>query len=205
MKEMWNDRYGASSYAYGKEPNQFFEQTLTQHSLSGTILLPAEGEGRNAVYAAKFGLRVTAFDISEAGKIKAMALAAANNVTINYEVGDFLKMDFEPASFDSIALIYAHFPPSILSIYHQRLVELLKPNGLLFLEGFSTENLSYRAANPQIGGPDKIEMLFSVEGIKKEFPTLEIVQLAEVEVTLNEGLYHIGKGKVIRYIGRKKS
>ena len=114
-------------------------------------------------------------------------------------------MNFERSSFDSTALIYAHFPPALLSIYHQRIVALLKPNGLILLEGFSTNNLPYREANPKIGGPDKIEMLFSVEKIKNEFPTLEILQLEEVEVELNEGLYHQGKGKVIRFVGRKKA
>ncbi len=205
MKEMWNERYGAESYAYGTEPNTFFAETLANYKLAGNLLLPAEGEGRNAVFAAKKGLSVTAFDISEAGKTKALALASANNVSITYEVGDFLKMDFTTSSFDSGALIYAHFPPSLLSIYHQRIVELLKPNGILILEGFSTNNLPYREANPKIGGPDKIEMLFSVEKIKNEFPNLEILQLEEVEVELNEGLYHQGKGKVIRFVGRKKA
>jgi len=205
MQEMWNERYGAESYAYGTEPNTFFAESFSWLKDAKNILLAAEGEGRNAVYAAKNGLRVSAFDISEAGKTKAYALAAANSVSIDYEVGDFLKMDFEPSTFDAAGLIYAHFSPPILSIYHQRIVELLKPNGLLILEGFSTNNLPYREANPKIGGPDKIEMLFSIERIKKEFPTLEILQLEEVEVELNEGLYHQGKGKVIRFIGRKKA
>jgi hypothetical protein len=35
------------------------------------MLLPLEGEGRNAFYAAKTGLEVTAFDISREGKNKA--------------------------------------------------------------------------------------------------------------------------------------
>lgn len=205
MKEMWNARYGAKDYAYGTEPNTFFAETLVNYQLTGKLLLPAEGEGRNAVFAAKNGMSVSAFDISEEGKKKALALAAANNVSIDYEVGDFLKMDFTTSSFDSAALIYAHFPPPILSIYHQRIVEILKPNGLIILEGFSTNNLPYREANPKIGGPDKIEMLFSIEKIKNEFPNLEILQLEEVEVNLNEGLYHQGKGKVIRFIGRKKA
>ncbi len=204
MKEMWNERYGAESYAYGTEPNVFFAETLVNFQLTGKLLLPAEGEGRNAIFAAKNGLNVTAFDISEAGKTKALALASENNVSITYEVGDFLKMDFERSSFDSAALIYAHFPPPLLSVYHQRIVELLKPNGLIILEGFSTNNLPYREANPKIGGPDKIEMLFSVEKIKSEFTSIEILQLEEVEVELNEGLYHQGKGKVIRFVGRKK-
>lgn len=53
MKEMWDKRYGNTEYAYGEEPNAFFKKTLDKLDLKGSILLPAEGEGRNAVYAAK--------------------------------------------------------------------------------------------------------------------------------------------------------
>ena len=59
-------------YAYGITPNVFFKETIENYDLKGEILLPAEGEGRNAVYAAKNGLKVTAFDISREGKNKAL-------------------------------------------------------------------------------------------------------------------------------------
>ena len=204
MKEMWDNRYSATDFAYGKEPNEFFRESLTSYNLSGKLLLPAEGEGRNAVYAAKQGLQVTAFDISEEGKNKAFQLASAEGVTIDYQIGDFLSMDFIENSFDAAALIYAHFPPSILSVYHQRIGELIKPNGIVMLEGFSTNNLPLREKNPEIGGPNKLEFLFTTESIKKDFPQFETLQLEEKEVELNEGIYHKGMGKVIRFVGKKK-
>ena len=76
MKEMWNNRYGAEGYAYGTEPNVFFQQALTKYKPSGSMLLPCEGEGRNAVFAASTGLEITAFDLSKEGKNKAEKLAA---------------------------------------------------------------------------------------------------------------------------------
>ncbi|MDA0985112.1 MAG: hypothetical protein O3C56_04825 [Bacteroidetes bacterium] len=54
MKDFWNERYASTEYVYGKEPNQYFKQILCSLS-PGKILLPAEGEGRNAVYAASLG------------------------------------------------------------------------------------------------------------------------------------------------------
>ena len=204
MKEMWNNRYSARDFAYGKKPNEFFKESITKYNLSGKLFLPAEGEGRNAVYAAKKGLQVTAFDISEEGKKKALQLASAEDVTIDYKVGDFLSMDFNENSFDAAALIYAHFPPAILSIYHQRIGELIKPGGLLILEGFSTNNLPLREKNPEIGGPNKLEMLFTTKNIQKDFPQFQILELEEKEVKLNEGIYHRGIGKVIRFVGEKK-
>ena len=63
MKDFWNERYGAPEYAYGTEPNVFFKQELDGLK-PGRLLLPAEGEGRNGVYAAEKGWSVSAYDWS---------------------------------------------------------------------------------------------------------------------------------------------
>jgi hypothetical protein len=60
MKPFWNERYAQSDYVYGEEPNRFFKKMLDSPELSGlsgkSMLLPCEGEGRNAVYAASFAV-----------------------------------------------------------------------------------------------------------------------------------------------------
>lgn len=203
MKEMWNERYSSEEYAYGKEPNAFFKTSLEKYNPKGSILLPAEGEGRNAVYAAKKGLEVIAFDISEEGKSKALQLAQAENVSIRYEVGNFIEMDMSENSIDVAALIYAHFPPNILSDYHKKIASLIKPKGLIILEGFSKNNLSLRKKDPRVGGPNNIDMLFSIESINNDFPNFEIIELEENEIDLQEGLHHNGIAKVIRFVGKK--
>ena len=55
MKDMWEERYAADEYAYGEEPNAFFKACLDGLPAPGRLLLPGEGEGRNAVYAARQG------------------------------------------------------------------------------------------------------------------------------------------------------
>jgi len=203
MKEMWNNRYANEEYAYGTAPNQFFQETLDKYNIAGKILLPAEGEGRNAIYAAKNDLEVFAFDISIEGKNKALKLAEKENVAINYEVGDFFDLQLTKEKFDVVALIFAHFPPNIRSRYHHKIAELIKPNGYLILEGFSKNHLELQKINPNAGGPKNIDMLFSVDAIKKEFPDFEIILLEEKVVELNEGRFHQAKSKVIRFIGKK--
>src|SRR5574343_437589 len=135
MKEKWNERYANEAYAYGIAPNQYLVQTLSKFK-AGKVLFAAEGEGRNAVYAAKQGWDVFAFDISEEGKKKADKLASDQNVSINYQVGDYKLMGYEKNQFDAIVLIYAHFPASIKSIIHQDLLEYLKPGGVIIFEAF---------------------------------------------------------------------
>jgi len=204
MKEMWDSRYANKEYAYGIAPNNFFKAVLDQFKPNGKLLLPAEGEGRNAVFAAKMGLVVSAFDISTEGKRKALQLAEQENVSINYYVGELFDLPLINEKFDIAALIYAHFPPPLLSKYYKKVAELLNPGGLIILEGFSTGHIELRKLNPNVGGPDKAEMLFSTESIQRDFPNFEIIQLEEITVDLKEGLYHNGKGKVIRFVGKKR-
>src|SRR5678816_4533829 len=108
MKELWidrwNERYSKDEFAYGEQPNKYLREQLEKLD-GGTILFPAEGEGRNAVFAAKLGWKVSAFDISVEGKNKAFRLAETNNVTIDYQVGELQTLNYTAEQFDAIALI----------------------------------------------------------------------------------------------------
>ena len=203
MKEFWDDRYAEEGYAYGEEPNVFFKQEIDKLPI-GKLLMPAEGEGRNAVYAATLGWDVYAFDISEEGKKKADELAQKNGVTINYIVSDFDAIPYENESFDAVGLIYAHFTPDLRSDYHQKLISLLKNGGSLILEGFSKEHLHYNQKNPKVGGPRDIAMLYSLEELSSDFDHLEIHTQNETLTALDEGKYHVGQGSVVQLIGVKR-
>jgi len=198
----WNERYGQEEFAYGEEPNNYLKEQLAKLPV-GSILFPAEGEGRNAVFAAKLGWQVSAFDISQEGKNKALKLAEKNQVSIDYQVGALDVLNFEPEQFDAIALIYAHFPANIKSIYHLKFDSLLKKNGTIIFESFSKKHLGYVTANEKVGGPKDIDSLFSIEEIKLDFPNYTFVELVEKDIELNEGLYHNGIGSVIRFVGQK--
>lgn len=205
MNAFWDNRYAGKEYAYGTAPNEFFREALEKYLREGKLLLPAEGEGRNAVYAAQQGLEVVAFDTSTAGRKKAMKLARAKGVEIRYEVGDFVELPLINETYDAAALIFAHFPIDILSDYHHRIAALIKPGGLVILEGFSKKQPAYQEKNPNAGGPRNIDMLFTEDMIKADFSGFEALLLEEKEVTLYEGKYHRGKSSVIRFIGRKRN
>ena len=64
---MWDQRYSEQSYAYGTVPNTFIKAFLDTEK-PGKIVFAAEGEGRNAVYAARHGWEVEAFDLSATGR-----------------------------------------------------------------------------------------------------------------------------------------
>jgi len=201
--QRWDDRYSNEEFAYGTAPNNYLKEQIEKLK-PGSILFPAEGEGRNAVFAAKSGWKVSAFDISAEGKNKAIKLAEDNTVEIDYKVGELETLNYQPEQFDAVALIYAHFPAEIKSAIHKALDKYIRKGGTIIFEAFSKKHLEYLAINDKVGGPKDIESLFSIEEIQTDFPNYEIITLEEKEIELNEGLFHNGKGSVIRFIGTKK-
>ncbi len=203
MRDFWDERFARDEYVYGKAPNQFFEHALKELHVDGKVFLPAEGEGRNAVFAASLGLDVTAFDISEEGRKKAEKLAEENNVEITYRVGNLNQLNLSPETFDVIGLIYAHFETYIKVAYHKEFISLLKPGGFIIFEAFSKNHMKFQKINPQAGGPKNPDLLFTVDEMERLFEGMETISLVEKVIELDEGEFHKGKASVIRYIGQK--
>jgi SAM-dependent methyltransferase len=201
-KRLWDTRYGEKEYAYGKAPNEFFKEQLEKLE-PGSILMPADGEGRNGVFAAQLGWEVTSTDLSAEGKEKALQLAAERGVHIDYLVGDLDQLDLKAASFGAIGLIYAHFLAEKKSAIHKKISTYLKPGGIVIFEAFSKRHLELARNNPKVGGPKDLGMLFSEEEIRHDFENYDIQLLEEKEITVDEGIYHLGTGSVIRFVGRK--
>ena len=202
MREMWDARYGTEKYAYGEAPNDYFRAQLKNRK-TGSVLFPAEGEGRNAVHAASLGWEVSAFDYSLEGAKKAHRLARKQNVTLDYKVGDLEQHIYTKESFDSLVLIYAHFPPHQRREYHRRLSSYLKPGGTLILEGFSKNNLALSKTQKASNGPKNLKMLFSREELITDFQGYDIIEIKERIITLNEGPYHQGEASVVRLLAIK--
>jgi SAM-dependent methyltransferase len=197
MKEMWDDRYSGETYAYGTEPNAFFRKVLDTLE-PGRLLVPADGEGRNGVYAATRGWDVLAIDFSQNARRKAVELANQRKVRIHYLISDLFQYPYPHERFDAVALIFVHMPAEKRTQLHHLLLSALKPGGTLFIEAFSKKQLRYAS-----GGPRDEGLLFSSEDLKNDFEGLDIVLLSEEDVVINEGPFHQGKASVVRLIAVK--
>lgn len=200
MKEFWDERFGLKEYVYGETPNAFLQEYLDGVPAEGKALFTAEGEGRNATYAALKGWEVQAFDYSVSAKAKAEQLMAKHGVTYGYRTmsaADILEA-YPAASFDLIAVIYNHFPPAMRVPFHHALMQLLKPGGRIVMEVFNTRQIG----NPS-GGPQVAEMLYDPELLAQDFQGLEMEQLEAVDTVLHEGNYHSGAAAVTRMVARK--
>lgn len=197
MKNIWDGRYSAKEYIYGEAPNVFFKDHL-QKLKPGNIILPCEGEGRNAVYAASKGWAVNAFDASHAGKIKALQLADKKGVAIDYKIEDATTAEYPPNSADAVAFIYAHFAPDARKNIHQKAISWLKPGGRIILEAFNTQQLQNTS-----GGPKDLSLLYTEEMLQDDFKELKIEYIETIQTVLAEGKYHQGIADIIRFTGIK--
>jgi len=196
MKDKWNNRYSVPEYVYGTEPNEFFKEQLSKLP-PGRLLLPGEGEGRNAVYAAKQGWHVDAFDFSDQADRKAQNLAQQKNVNIHYTVSSYENYNYPVHYYNAAGLIYTHMPPDIRSTIHEKIICSLKPGGKLILEAFHKEQINYSS-----GGPRDIDMLYDEEDLISDFDGLNMSVLEKKKITLREGALHSGDAVVVRFVGK---
>jgi SAM-dependent methyltransferase len=192
-KEFWNNRYGQHPTVYGDEPNEFFKAQIKSVK-PGKLLLPAEGEGRNAIYAASLGWTVTAYDFSEVAKAKTLERAASLGISrIDYQVCDLGKIKLPGKEFDAVALIYVHLPMELRKHLHLQRKQSLKPGGKLIFESFSKDQLKYNT-----GGPKDSALLHSMSDIHGDFANFRIDELEEKLIELKEGPFHSGPASVVR-------
>lgn len=188
---LWNQLYQTDKYVFGKGPNHYLKEKL--RSLApGQILLPGEGEGRNAVYCAQQGWETFAFDFSETGKMKAEKLAKEVDVSIDYRVGNVSDIHYQKGQFDALALIFSHFVPEKRRAYHRQLAAYLKQDGVLILEGF---------ARPEVITTD---IRYDLHEIAEDFPDFEFSELRVKTEILHEGLVIQGPTEVLQAFGIKK-
>jgi 2-polyprenyl-3-methyl-5-hydroxy-6-metoxy-1,4-benzoquinol methylase len=195
--EYWNERYSSGDYVFGTEPNEYFK-TIIDSLPVGKILIPAAGEGRDAVYAAKLGWQVMAFDQSRVACDKALSLAKNNGVEINFVVADVEEFEMKENEYDAIAVIFFHLPTVIRSSFFNKIPKALKKNGCLIVEAFNSRQL-----NNNSGGPKDIDLFLSEKILANQFQSLNIIENREMEIKLTEGGGHYGKADVVRFFAKK--
>lgn len=196
-RSMWNARYGSDDYLYGHEPNDFVVEVFAD-AAPGDVLCVADGEGRNGVYLAGLGHRVTSVDISEAGITKARALAQAKGVDLVAEVADLGDYDLGVDRWDAVVSIFAHTPPPVRRRLHSTLATALRPGGRLILEAYTPAQIGRGT-----GGPQVPELTMDLERLREEVTGLELEHEAELIRRVIEGPGHTGEGAVVQLIARR--
>lgn len=197
--ERWETRFSPPGYLFGKEPNAFLKAQAHRLRPGQTVLSVADGEGRNGVWLAEQGLDVLAIDFSAAALAKARALAQERGVGLRTEVADVTHWRWPEAAFDVIAAIFVQVVfPAERSVFFANLKHALRPGGLLLMQGYRTEQLTYRT-----GGPPEAERLYTRALIEESFGDMAELEIHEHDSVLNEGTAHVGMSALIDLVGRK--
>lgn len=196
---MWDQRYSEPGFAYGTEPNDFLAGNAERYlPPNGEILCLAEGEGRNAVFLAQHGFRVTGVDSSAVGLEKARKLAEEHGVHIRTVVADLGNFDLGVGRWDGIVSIWCHTPVDLRVRLHRSVVAALRPGGVLLLESYTPNQLEHKT-----GGPPTVELMMTLAAVRQELAGLELLQAEEKLREIHEGKYHDGLSAVLQVVARK--
>lgn len=202
MQNMWDERFSTPEYLYGKEPNQFLQDSFNKHKslFIEPILMLGDGEGRNGVFLASHNLEVYSLDFSKVALEKAKKLAEEKNTKLQLIFEDVTKFEFVPNYWGSIILIYLHLLEEERTKLYDKIKKSLKPGGIFLLEVFLKEQINY-----QSGGPKNLDLLYSLEELKTNFKDFEIIVADKLIINLNKGYLHKGEGSVIRFLAQKQN
>ncbi len=202
LKAFWNSRYAKAGdeYVYGTEPNAFLAAWAAKLAHGGRVLCVADGEGRNSVWLAKQGFRVTAIDVSEEGVAKARSLAAREGAKVDAQVADVTRFDFGRSRYDAIVSIFLHLPAKARRATHRRAVEALEPGGAFVYEAYGPEQPGYGT-----GGPPEPELLPPLADVLGDFEGCTIEHAFTGVRRVLAGRAHQGDGYVVQVIARRRT
>ncbi len=183
-RTFWDNLFRNGQISFNREASKLLQYAINGRKPGAAIDL-GMGEGRNAVFLASKGWRVTGVDFSAEAVKQAKSRAAAAHVTIDAIVEDLDVFEVGHAKWDLIALFYMH------AWFHQSkhdvprlLVEGLKSGGLLVIEGYAGEKGDYQTN----------ELLRRFDGLK-------IVHYEDVR---DEADWAPGqKSRIVRFIAEK--
>lgn len=196
---MWEERYATPDYVFGTEPAAFLVKHRGYLLPGRTALSVADGEGRNSVFMAEAGMRVTALELVPRAIEKARALAASRGVAVDFRQADLLAHAWGTETFDLVAGIFFQFVgPEERARLFEGLARTVAPGGMLMLHGYRPEQLAYGT-----GGPPFAENMYTEDLLRAAFPGWEVLFAESYDRRLDEGCSHVGMSALIDFIARK--
>lgn len=127
----WNDRYACDGFFLEPVPSRFLADNIhiIKDLAPGKKALDiACGEGRNSIYLARHGFKVTGLDISEEGLAKAKRWASAERLSVSFHCMEMEAYEF----FETYDLIINF--NFLLRDLIPKMFEALNPGGLIVFD-----------------------------------------------------------------------
>jgi SAM-dependent methyltransferase len=169
----WDERYAAVDRVWSREPNQFVAAALGGLPPGDAVDL-ACGEGRNALWLAGLGWRVTAIDFSEVAVERGRRLAEEAGLQVSWRVQDVLTARL-PAC-DLVVLAYLQLPEEERRRAMRRAWDSLRAGGTFFLVAHDSTNLTEGT-----GGPQDPAVLFTAADVVADVGDAGAVEVVRAE------------------------
>jgi len=177
-REQWDERYRTDELIWKAEPNRFLVAELDGIA-PGRALDVACGEGRNALWLAAKGWRVTGVDFSSAALAKGRRIASEQGLEVEYVEADVVEWPPPLGQFDAVVLMYLHLPAPERRQVLSHAKAALAPGGLLLVVGHDLSNLTQGT-----GGPQDATVLYRPEDLVTDLSGLRIEKAERVTRTV---------------------
>jgi len=165
---LWDQRHAAQQPIESTEP----DSTLVDEIGSlrpGRALDLGAGDGRNAIWLAERGWKVTAVDFSQVALERGRSRAEAGGVTVDWQLGDLLEWSPEARAYDLVTLFFIHLPGTERRGVYARAADAVAPGGTLLIVAHDRANLA-----DGVGGPQDPDVLVSPGEVAAELPGFRI-------------------------------
>ncbi len=174
-RHAWDERYQGDELIWRADPNQFLVAEVSSLP-AGRALDLACGEGRNAVWLATKGWRVTGVDFSSVGLEKAAHMAADSGVEVDWVEADVLDYEPDAGEFDLVIIFYLQLPVGQRHRMMKSAVSALAPGGTLLVVAHDITNLT-----EGYGGPQDPSVLCGPDEVVEDLGELEVVKAGRVD------------------------
>jgi 2-polyprenyl-3-methyl-5-hydroxy-6-metoxy-1,4-benzoquinol methylase len=162
------------------------------------------GCGRNSLQLARVGFEVTAVDAAASAAEQLVTRAREEGLDIQVRCGDVTEVDYPGESYDLVVAttVLEHLPHHRLGAVADRLVEALKPGGVLLAEVFSRADPGFTGGEKASEFAGLVEHYFTGREMKEVFADLEPIRSVPLTVTdTTHGSVH--RHALIRFVARK--
>jgi len=180
-RERWNRRWAGEERVHASTAPSRFVVAEVADLRPGAALDLACGAGRNAVWLAGQGWRVTAVDFSGVALRMARSLEAERRVAVEWVEADVLAWTPPSRAYDLVCVLYLQLPAGERRTALARAAAAVRPGGTLLVLGHDRLNLT-----EGWGGPTQADVLFTPDDVVAEIGDLRIEKAERVRRTVDD-------------------
>lgn len=171
-REQWDRAYASSDLRWSIQPHRDVEEQLACVEPGYAVELGC-GDGRQAIWLASLGWRVTAVDFSRVAVGRGRKVAESHGLTVDWVVADVLRYEL-PGAVDLVMIVYLHIDPDGLASVLTKATAALAPAGRLLVVGWDRLNATNRT-----GGPPA-RTLYDIEDLASATRGLHVLRADQV-------------------------